>query len=58
MGCNNINGIASSTAGLYYADEYNKKLCRLGQNVEFLSDIKGIRSWADEKDFTTASVLI
>lgn len=56
-GCNNINAIASSTSGLYYADEYNKKLCRLGQNVEFLSDIKGIRSWADEKDFTTTSVL-
>ena len=56
-GCSNINAIASSTAGLYYADEYNKKLCRLGQNVEFLSDIKGIRSWADGKDFTTASVL-
>lgn len=56
-GASTLNSIENSTKAIYYIDSLNKKLCRLSEGVEFLSDLKGIRSFTDNKSFINLSTL-
>ena len=56
-GSSEINAINTSTKTLYYIDNRNKKLCRLTEGIEFLSDLKGLKSFMDTATYTTTGVL-
>lgn len=56
-GTNNLYAICTSNNGIYYIDTYNKKIARLSENIEFLSDMKGIRSDLPSKAFTNLSTI-
>lgn len=51
-GTTQTDSIVKSNRAIYYADDYNRKLARLTDKVEYLSDLKGIKSWAATKTFT------
>ena len=44
-GSDQINGILRTSNGLYYIDIYNRKIARLTDKLEFISDTKNINSW-------------
>lgn len=56
-GSSEINAIDTSAKTLYYIDNRNKKLCRLTEGVEYLSDLKGLKSFMDTATYTTTRVL-
>ena len=56
-GSSEINAINTSTKTLYYIDSKNRKLCRLTEGVEYLSDLKGLKSFMDTATYTTTGVL-
>ena len=57
-GCTTANSITNSTKGIYYIDEFNKKLCRLnGNSIEYLSDIQGVKSFMNIATYTNLNTL-
>ena len=51
-GSNFQRSVLSTMHGLYYYDGINKKICRLGEGIEYLSDSKGIQSLIGKANIT------
>ena len=43
-GTNSVNSIVPTNSTIYFADTYNNKLSRIGENIEPISDILGLKS--------------
>lgn len=56
-GSSSIDSIVSSTKTIYYIDDNNKKLCRIGNGVEYLSDLKGLKSYTADAYYTTIAII-
>jgi hypothetical protein len=56
-GISTTKDVMHSNRALYFIDSLNKKLCRVGESVEYLSDLKGLKSFCKSKGFTHTSLI-
>jgi hypothetical protein len=55
-GCSTAKGVVASFTRVYYVDSINKKICRIGDGIEYLSDVLGINSFTSSATYTDENV--
>lgn len=56
-GCTESQNVITSNKAVYYIDSLNKKICRLGQEIEFLSDVQGVKSFVNNATYSNLNTL-